>query len=113
MTVSRPRSVKLSTDVSYPSGASITWSIAAAIRRPARLGDVDEDRAVIDRLVLLGLERSGERRGGARDRRPLRHLLVRDQLGLDDDRHRRLERLDLVQDRGDGALGERHEPGRA
>ena len=59
--------------------------------------------AAATRARLLRADRLGRR--GSR--------LVRDQLRLDDDPQRPVERLHLVLDRGDGALGERDEPGRA
>ena len=79
----------------------------------ALLGAVDQRRAqVVDPVVLA------DERGAQRGRRPrvvglAGHGLVGDELGLHDDARGRLERLDLVADRRDRALDERHEPRRA
>ena len=53
------------------------------------------------------------RRAGTRIGAGARELLVGDQLRLEDDPDRLVDGLDLVADRGDRALGERHQAGRA
>jgi hypothetical protein len=75
----------------------------------APFGGVGEDDARDVVGEVLGLQRRLEHRscpwvGGLR-----RARLVRDQLGLDDDTDGSLEGLDLVQDRGGGALHQRDE----
>ncbi len=62
--------------------------------------------------MLLGHQRGGERGRSARVLGGHGDRLVGHQLALHDDAHVRLERLDLEADRGDRALGERHEPRR-
>ena len=79
----------------------------------ARLGGMHEQRLHPARRVELADERGGECRRRARIARHRGGRLVGDQLGLHHHRQTAVERLDLVGDRGDGSLHERHEPGRA
>ena len=71
---------------------------------------VGEEHEPVVLVVLLGAQRRRQRGGGARVRvlgrlRPA--VLVGDQLGLHDDPDRIVDGLDLVEDRGGAALGER------
>ena len=73
-----------------------------------------EDDPVLVGGVLLGLQRRVQQprlHAGLPDAD--RHRLVGDELRLDDHAHRPVQWLDLVEDRGGGALGERDEPRRA
>ena len=89
----------------------MTWSIAATMRSPLDLVEWTRIRAMVVVCVPLRAERLDQQRSGAWihvDRR--RYGLVRDQLRLGDHPHAVVDRLDLVQHRGDRSLGERHEP---
>src|SRR5829696_1013461 len=84
VTVARARSASASASESMSPGPSTRWSIAAAIRSPL----------------------CGSRSGVALDRR---QRLVCHELGLEHDAQRLIDRLDLIKDRGDRPLDERHE----
>src|SRR5262245_42119531 len=60
--------------------------------------------------MLLALERGLEYGGDPRILGTRRQWLVRDELRLQDDAQWLTDRLDLVVDRGDRTLGERHQP---
>ena len=74
----------------------------------AGLGAVHEQTARTLLQHLLGLQRVVEHRRDTRVLAGHRELLVGDQLGLQDHACALLERLDLVHDRDDRTLGERH-----
>ena len=75
---------------------------------PCRV-DEDDPRVALEELLRLsGASSAAAARGSSWPGR----RLVCDELRLDDDAHRRLERLDLVEDRRHRALGERDEPRR-
>ena len=101
--------------VSVPSGPSTMWSIAAAMRKPLALRAVHEADPKVVVAVVLGHQRYLERRrlAGIVGDTPDGHRLVGHQLRLNADAGRGPDRLDLVHDRGDRALHERHQPGRA
>lgn len=77
---------------------------------PASPGGMDQHDLRAQVACQLRLERCLDRGGRARVVGGLGHRLVRDELRLHDEPRRRLERLDLVADRGHGALDERDEP---
>ena len=74
----------------------------------ARLGGVHEQAAGALLQHLLGLQRVVQHRGDARVLAGRRELLVGDELGLQDQPGGGVDRLHLVEERDDGALGERH-----
>ena len=82
-------------------------------RQTAGVRGVDDDHAAVERIVLQRVQRRGQRGCGPRIGLRRGHRLVGDELGLDHDASRALDRLDLIQDRRDGTLRERHEPDRA
>jgi hypothetical protein len=63
-------------------------------------------------VVLFGVQRRRHRRGHPGIVPTGRHVLVGDELGLQDQPGLVVDRLDLVRDRRDRALGERDQPGR-
>ena len=78
----------------------------------AARGAVHEDGAVVPVVGQLALQRSGQRRGVTRITRGLGGAVVGQQVGLDRGVEAVVQRLDLVGDRGEDALGERHQPSR-
>ena len=112
MTVTRPRSGNASVVTCTEGGASSWCSIAAPIRRS--LVSVRCSRAAPVRPQVWSSDTSrvlseAPRRGVVTGRR---RRLVGDQLRLDDHPDGRVDRLDLVGDRGDRALDQGHQPGR-
>jgi hypothetical protein len=79
--------------------------------KPAALGARDQLGAGVVEEPLLDLQRLGEHGGDPRVLALRRQRLVGDQLGLHDQAQRLVDRLDLVPDRGDRALGERDQAG--
>ena len=81
--------------------------MAAAIRRSLALVRCTSRPPAALLEHLLGLQRVVEHRGDPRVLARRRQLLVGDQLGLQDQPGRGVQRLHLVQEGDDGALGER------
>ena len=79
--------------------------------QPAVRGPVHQDRGPVVRGVKLLHQRMVDLHAipGVAGLGP--RLLVGQQLGLQRDSHRAIQRLHLVPDRGDRPLGERHQPG--
>ena len=81
----------------------------------AHPGAVDENGArvlAVGRLVFLADQRRRQHGGGARVGGGDRHFLVGHDLREHDQAQGLVHRLDRVLDRGDGALGQRHQPHR-
>ena len=79
--------------------------------QPALLGPVHQDHGrPVRALEFLG-QRMLQHRAEPGIAAQGRQLLVGEQLGLHRDPRRAVQRLHLVADRGDRALGERHQPG--
>ena len=93
------------------AGPSISWPIAAPSRSPLRLVRAISWARVSSKSrssISSGLVEHG---GDPRVLALRRQRLVGDQLGLHDQAQRLVDRLDLVPDRGDRALGERDQAG--
>jgi hypothetical protein len=86
---------------------------AGGHQQPAGAGAVQQHRAVLLDVLRHRGQRAVQRGGHARVLGLLRLLLVGHQAGLHRDPHLVVDRLDLVVDRGDRALGEGHQPGAA
>jgi hypothetical protein len=80
--------------------------------QPAVPGAVHHHRLGVVGDVRLADQRRFQHRGGARVAAEVGQRLVGHQFRLRHDPHRAVDRLDLVADRGDGPLGERHQPDR-
>ena len=110
--VSRARSSSDSMVVTAPSGRSSRWSIPAATRSPLRLVRCTRTARWSLLVGQLAVQRPGQRRGVARVARGLGGAVVGQQVGLERGVEPVVQRLDLVGDRGEDALGERDQPSR-
>ena len=114
ITVVRPMSSVASEVTLTPSGPAHLVVHRRGHPQAGAARVVQQRGARLVAAVLLGDQRVGERRLDARVRLvPGGQLLVGHQLRLHDEQGGRVEHLDLVADRGDRPLGERHQPGAA
>ena len=106
-----PVAVRLGAHVGLGRARRSRGPSPAPSRSPLRLVRCDQLGAGVVEQPLLDLQRRGQHGGDPRVLALRRQRLVGDQLGLHDQPQRLVDRLDLVADRGDRALGERDQPG--
>ena len=110
--VSRPRSGRLSVHWCTIASQATWWSHAGRHGEVTLPGPVHQQRPAAGRDVLQRFQRCLQRGGHPGVPAGGRQLLVGDQLGLEHHPERAIQRLDLVVDGTDRALGERDQPHR-